>query len=436
MSGILGDGQLGDFGLGFGPDAPLDDGISVGDTISLSDGATVVMNTRAFNTIELEDGALARLNDAANNDIEITQGCLINKSVNLSAGDTITVTDTAERNVYYLSAGNIINVTHAVFTPIHRTIGDELEVEDGARSGLIKELVGDNLTHSTITIDPLTLTLTETPDIHSLHDGASCTLESPKTVGNTISLSQGCTRVVVHATAIDCEASNEIELVDGSDADPPIEASNEITVTDGASYEVGDPPVGHDLIVTDGASVILIREISGGNTLNVGQGVTYALIRNCTEEKYTPFVGGATTGPTPPPTTLPVAAGVDGFRLQWPATGTVTDDLLLPNPQMGNSQRITKSRIQRETRGGTLIVYSDPVWPKFDALVVTISFLTATQKEALLTFVSTHLGQNVKLIDWENREWVGIVLPGDLITEDRRDSFTAAFEFEGERVLS
>ena len=67
----------------------------------------------------------------------------------------------------------------------------------------------------------------------------------------------------------------------------------------------------------------------------------------------------------------------------YPATGTATDTLVLRAPEFGNKDRLQFNRISRETRGGTLIVYADPMWPKTQTLVLTFSALKPAQAEAL-----------------------------------------------------
>ena len=74
-----------------------------------------------------------------------------------------------------------------------------------------------------------------------------------------------------------------------------------------------------------------------------------------------------TVGP-PEHTALP-------FRLFYPAVGTVTDSVTLRAPNLGNKDRLSFNRILRETRGGTLVVFADPIWPKIQTLVLTFSGL-------------------------------------------------------------
>jgi len=121
------------------------------------------------------------------------------------------------------------------------------------------------------------------------------------------------------------------------------------------------------------------------------------------------------------------------IQLLYPATGTTTDSITLRAPNLGNKDRLTFNRISRETRGGTLIVYADPIWPKIQTLALTFSGLRSTEVQELLQFLGDHLGQQIGLLDWEHRHWTGVVMtPDDPVVQDDKDSFSASFEFEGE----
>ena len=121
------------------------------------------------------------------------------------------------------------------------------------------------------------------------------------------------------------------------------------------------------------------------------------------------------------------------FRLFSPATGTVTDSVTLRAPNLGNKDRLSFNRIVRETRGGTLIVFADPIWPKLETLVLSFSGLTPLRAQQLLAFLETHLGEEIGLLDWEGRCWKGVVMtPTNPVVQDARDSYSASLEFEGE----
>lgn len=335
-----------------------------------------------------------------------------------------------------LPGGNTLAMTVGASCSIVRTreVGSTLSLTQSARSHLIKITVGNELSVFTTVFDPITFTLIDVPsDSEGLRDGASVIMETSKDLGNILSLGQGATVYLVSATAIEVEGQNTLILTSGANTNIEGDAGNSLAMTQGALVD-NNRPGGSTLVLTDGASVILIRPLSAGNTLVLGQGATYFLVHNCTENLYTPFVGSSTTGPTPPPSSLPTTSGTTGLRLQYPSSGPVTDEMILKGPNLGNGQRIVKSRISRESRGGSLIVYSDPIWPKFDTLVISISALNESQKADLLDFVEAHIGEEVKLIDNENRAWTGLVIPNDMFTQDGHCSYTASFEFEGSRV--
>ena len=133
------------------------------------------------------------------------------------------------------------------------------------------------------------------------------------------------------------------------------------------------------------------------------------------------------TGPDP--------AAPEHFALFYPATGSPTDMLVLRDPEFGNKDRLQFNRICRETHGGTLVVFADPMWVKTQNLVLTFSALTEEQAAALLAFMEDHLGLEIGLWDWESRQWVGVITnPNEPVVQDSKESYTGALEFEGQLV--
>lgn len=133
----------------------------------------------------------------------------------------------------------------------------------------------------------------------------------------------------------------------------------------------------------------------------------------------------------------PDASGVvDGIQLISPATGAVADELVLPSPNFGNNYQLTVTRVNNESRGGTLILYTDPeCWPTTETLQFSISNMKGDVAKGLLQWFETHLGEQIRLVDYEGRAWVGVIItPDDPIVEDRRNRWTGSFEFEGELV--
>ena len=173
------------------------------------------------------------------------------------------------------------------------------------------------------------------------------------------------------------------------------------------------------------------------SALSLDQAVSYSIVLSGIRQQYHPFVGtGAAGSPTPPPVTVGTPAPSElPFQLFFPATGTVTDSVTLRAPNLGNKDRLSFNRIVRETRGGTLIVFADPIWPKLETLVLSFSGLSSTQSQQLLAFLETHLGEEIGLLDWEGRCWQGVIMtPTNPVVQDARDSYSASLEFEGELV--
>ena len=173
------------------------------------------------------------------------------------------------------------------------------------------------------------------------------------------------------------------------------------------------------------------------NTLTFGSFVTFSLVNRTTPKEYKPFVGETDVPnlPMPPSATIigPMPGITAPFELVYPSTGAVTDYVILRAPELDNRDRLAYARVNRETRGGTLIIYADPNWPKVHLLALTFTGLSYTDAHNLLTFVKAHLGKEIGLIDWESRYWKGIITnPNNPITEDHYDLCTASFEFEGE----
>ena len=95
------------------------------------------------------------------------------------------------------------------------------------------------------------------------------------------------------------------------------------------------------------------------------------------------------------------------FQLLYPSAGEATDTLTLKTPNFGNLDRLAFNRVQRETRGGTLVIFADPIWPKIQTLVLSFSALKRDEAQGLLTFIDNHLGEEIGLLDWEHRYWRG-----------------------------
>jgi hypothetical protein len=172
--------------------------------------------------------------------------------------------------------------------------------------------------------------------------------------------------------------------------------------------------------------------ISVTSPIGFSQAMTYYFAGSCEEKQYNKFEGtGDATGVADSPLTFDAQFALESIE------GT-KETLYLRSPETDDKHRIGYSRVNREGRGGELMVYQDPAWPQVHTLLFTITALSdggcLPDKIGLLQdFFQDHLGQEVFLHDWEGITWRGVVTtPNEVATEDRDGWWTIAFEFIGE----
>jgi len=149
---------------------------------------------------------------------------------------------------------------------------------------------------------------------------------------------------------------------------------------------------------------------------------------------YDPKVGAGNIpgAPTPPSVTPPVLVPQDHVTLFYP-TSSPTLEIEIRAPNLGDRDRLTNDRIERESRGGTLQIFADPTWPKLQVLALQFTALTETEALTVQSFFVNTLGKTVGFTDWEGRTWHGVVMtPDEPFVRSRRNIVDIAFEFEGE----
>jgi hypothetical protein len=98
---------------------------------------------------------------------------------------------------------------------------------------------------------------------------------------------------------------------------------------------------------------------------------------------------------------------------------------------LGDIERFAFDRINQEARGGTLVVFADPQWPKIRTLLFTASGVKRADAHEVLRFFSEHLGEEVELTTHEGYTWAGVITnPEEAVVEDRRNQFTVSLEIE------
>lgn len=106
--------------------------------------------------------------------------------------------------------------------------------------------------------------------------------------------------------------------------------------------------------------------------------------------------------------------------------------LHLPRPQPANTQRFDFTRINRRTRGGDLILYSSPMWPKTKTLGMQFILYGENRAQEVLQFLELTAGKRVNFFDHYGNTWLGFIMtPTSQIVQDDRMSKSINIEFQG-----
>lgn len=400
--------------------------------LTLSDLADNVVKVRKATTqIVLTDSATADKVITVKDTLNLTQAVGLG-AMAVSATNTLQLTDEVRWNPKPLAAGDSLTLTQTTWVNMRPvSAGDTLKLSD--RNTVLKPIraaAESTLTTTMLVFDPATTQFVEV--VTGLRDTASVAAETQQYRSHVLLFAEQASVTLVKASAITASVTDALTLTQNARLSLTGEATSVLVLTQVA--------VGHagrladvQLELTDAATVIIDRGVAAESSLTLTQAAAYTLVIGSTKSQYSPFVG-AGDGPVPPTALQGPVPGIQvPFQLVYPAVGIVTDAVSLKAPNLGNKDRLTFNRISRETRGGTVIVWADPDWPKTQTQVLQFSGLLRVEAQALLTFIDEHLGQEIGMIDWEHRYWRGIITtPDEPVVEDRFDSFTASFQFEGE----
>lgn len=384
-------------------------------TLTLTDTASVDKILQAFSQLDLSQVAKTSKELFVESTLSLTQSAR-QKVLKLYGASQIDLSQDTRTSPRFLSASNTLELTQSniVTKPIRVSATSELTVFEDVWDGYQFVLTSIGL-----------------------RDEATRLADVQYSASSIIGITHETNAYVALATGISASASSSISFNQRAIPEAIEESVTSILVlSQTATGDAGKPGV--SVLSLIGIAVATIdRGITSVSTLGLQQSSTYTLIFGSTRCQYSPFVGDSSDpdAPTPPPAEIdgPMAGIQVPFQLVYPSIGAVTDSVTLKAPNLGNKDRLAFNRILQETRGGTLIVFADPIWPKIQTLVLTFSGLYRVEAHTLLTFIESYLGKEIGLIDWEHRYWRGIITtPDEPIIEDKFDSFTANFEFEGE----
>ena len=211
--------------------------------------------------------------------------------------------------------------------------------------------------------------------------------------------------------------------------------TNSLSISDAVQVTQGQLAL-DALDLSDAFVVTKESNLVPSDTLTISITVEYTHIQSYTHREYSPFIGDTTDSdaPTPPDEAEPVLTSYPNVRLSYPTTSP-THILTLRGPELGNLDQQHYTRIQRETRGGTLVVFSATDWPEREQLNLQFLGLTEAESQEVLTFLSVSLGKQIRLRDWEGRVWTVITLsPGSPIIRQGDCKNSVSLDFESATV--
>jgi len=213
----------------------------------------------------------------------------------------------------------------------------------------------------------------------------------------------------------------------------------EMTNTAEVEHIIGDRPTytsaSSQLNLGQSVSYQAVFNRAPASDINIKQTLGYSFIQDTTFCDYAPSVGSTTDtyAPLPPPITPPVIApeSYDGVQLSYPSVAP-TNVIYLRGPELGNVDQFNTQRINRESRGGHLVIFRDFYWPRTKTMRFSFTGLTELEGQEVLDFVEVSVGKEVKLRDWEGREWLGVITSTNEPIVRERDGckLTTDLEFE------
>ena len=446
---------------------------TVADTITTSDTAEAVpfyFRSGGENLLA-SDVFITSLTISVSADDTLTLSDLASGNVSRSITETIGLSDTAEAVPYYFRSGGENLLASGVFATsqtLSASADDTLTLSDLASSEILSFVSA---------VDTLTLNDSAASTISRLVDAANSLALSDASQGLNGLVASSVDALVLFDSASEVAAkgvtsSESLALVDlavfaanfsksatdsfslsdlaGATVAYPVTAASELTLSDTSVVE-NHLIVEHTLSLSDFADVVnqasdtitlsdeatLVRDgqRSAVDDLEISHAVGFSLIRENTDERFSPFVGASTQANVPLPVDVTQPTLIPGnVSLAFPADSPTTT-LELRAPMFGNRDRLSAQRINRPTRGGTLKVFSDPQWPNNHTLVMEFTALTDEQVAAYLDFVAASLGKEIKLTDHEGRDWRGVITePEEPIVRNGRKNNSASLVFEGELV--
>lgn len=392
-----------------------------GNTLSITDELTVNQLIKTLSqTVSLIQSATYTpiINAIAITNLQLSQPVLQSGLFVIDVSSSLNLTQNARSVIRVGIASNILNLTHLV-TP----------------GGPISVAVVSSLLGQSENIDPDELfnitDLSDTDDVSDLLNDEGLRQDIKLTtrlnlgVTSFLSLSQSA------GPFIEGIVSNHISFTHSTRTVLSESASNTLFFT--------QVVIGH--IVQDIFTTLNLTQIADSDLVTTEVITTSLTLKSVVSYYnvidlcgYSPGIGEGTFDVVAPSATPPTLIRRSTTVLTYPFTSP-TLTLSLRNPDFDNVEQFEFRRINRRSRGGTLDLFRDETWPKVKRLIYNFSGLKEQAVDDLLIFLNMSLGEEIGILDFESRQWKGIIItPSSPIQQPSKDRHGASFEFEGSLI--
>lgn len=289
--------------------------------------------------------------------------------------------------------------------PIYVSVVDEVPLLDSLSYSLIHFDLTDqiHLSDAAVPNRDVVISVSDTVDVtDSVHRTFEATLSDVVSIGDSLERSRAFSDLVTVTDSISIALS--------------LGAADAVDVTDAVAISLVNATLFADAItLLDGIGYLLQQS-----------GSTQApIIGTCRQDKSFSPNGAA-------PYTAPSIVERRNVILTWPFSSPQLS-LELRRPEFNNLEKKVYKRIVRQSRGGDLVAFRDPQWPKIARLNYTVHMVHQSDPQSILDFFEASLGQEVGLLDFESRQWVGFITTPDAFVDLQvgRGIRAIQFEFEG-----
>ncbi len=385
----------------------------------------VIYNLTASSALSLTQSASVPIIVlTASNTLSLVQSADAWAPKHLSASNALALTELAHpAQVKLLTGTGTLSLTQSSQKSIHSvTAFNELVLSDSTHEAQVYELTASSqlsLTQSAVSNIKSRTAYSQIELTYSYFKVRVKANGVDLTAQNALGMSQTNNRYVLGVGAIPLTATSALSLTARAFFPIELTASGTLSLTQLAAGEIGKS-ASSELDLTHVAAYNLIRSYTASNALQLAQVLTYELWRNGVQvglygeckvtEQYSPFGGGSAVRSIP----YPMERHSDVlFYYPSGSPGLASLSVTLRSPNFGDRDRNQYSRINRESRGGSLTVYRDPKWPSQRTLVMDFSGICDTDVTGIIDFLDATLGVKVGFRDWQGRLWSGIIVTPD-----------------------